>query len=193
MRHIISSTPLQVCSSIATRYSNLNTSPSPQVVQAGSGTTQPNKQIKSDAASPSQANDTKRGDASNQRSSSPTKKGRGKAEVLKDRTKFGIFYLEDADTRSPVFPPNMDQKLCAFYILARANSVTPIIVLSSTQRKGRSQLRLGSRSVNISRGLKLDGSMNILWLMKNAKTSQKSTTTCLGEALVPKTLVRAPD
>lgn len=116
-RHIISGTPLPVCSSIAARYGILTTAP-----QVGSPTIQPaaaeHKQ-QSDTALPSRAADgaTDGGgdDTSNRRSPSPTKKGRGKADAVKDRTKFGIFYLTNPDAKGPVFPPNMDQKLCAYF------------------------------------------------------------------------------
>lgn len=116
-RHIISGTPLAVCSSIAVRYGLLTTIP-----QAVSPTIQPaaaeHKQ-QSDTAASSRAADraTDGGgdDTSNRRSLSPTKKGRGKADAVKDRTKFGIFYLKDPEAKGPVFPPGMDQKLCAYF------------------------------------------------------------------------------
>ena len=116
-RHIISSTPLLVCSSIAVGYGILTTAP-----QAGSRTIQPaaaNHNQQSDTATRSRAADraTDGGgdDTSNRRTPSPTKKGRGKADAVKDRTKFGIFYLQDPDAKGPVFPPAMDQKLCAYF------------------------------------------------------------------------------
>jgi len=112
-RHIISSTPLQVCSSIATRYSNLINSP-----QAGSRPIQPAAGADNQSNTPlrSRAADFATGDnAPDRRSPSPTKKGRGKADAVKDRTKYGVFYLKDPDAKGPVFPSTMDQKLCAFF------------------------------------------------------------------------------
>jgi len=116
-RHIILGTPLPVCSSIAVRYGILTAVP-----QAGSPTIQPaaaeHKQQSDTAARSSAADRATDGggdDTSNRRSLSPTKKGRGKADAVKDRTKFGIFYLTDPEAKGPVFPPNMDQKLCAYF------------------------------------------------------------------------------
>ena len=116
-RHIISGTPLTVCSSIAARYGLLTTVP-----QAVSPTIQPaaaEHAQQSDTANRSRAADSATNgggdDTSNRRSLSPTKKGRGKADAVKDRTKFGIFYLKDPEAKGPVFPPAMDQKLCAYF------------------------------------------------------------------------------
>ena len=106
-RYIISSTPLPVCSSIATRYSNLINSP-----QAGSrGANNQSKTAPRSITADHSTNDK----APDQRSPSPTKKVRGKADAVKDRTKFGVFYLKDPDAKGPIFPSTMDQKLCAFF------------------------------------------------------------------------------
>lgn len=115
-RHIISCTPLQVCSFVATRYSNLINSP-----KAGSRAIQPAaaEQKQPDTASRFRAADrvpdVGSEDNSGRRTPSPTKKGRGKADAVKDRTKFGVFYLKDPDAKGPFFPSTMEQKLCAFF------------------------------------------------------------------------------
>jgi len=115
-RHIISTTPMQVSSSIATRYKNLITSPQPVSLltqPVTSENTQSNTASRSRAADP--APEVEGDNVSNQRSASPTKKGRGKADAVRDRTKFGVFYLKDPAAKGQIFPSTMEQKLCAYY------------------------------------------------------------------------------
>ena len=107
---------MQVSSSIATRYKNLITSPQPVSLltqPVTSENTQSNTASRSRAADP--APEVEGDKVSNQRSASPTKKGRGKADAVRDRTKFGVFYLKDPAAKGQIFPSTMEQKLCAYY------------------------------------------------------------------------------
>jgi hypothetical protein len=119
---------------ISGRYGILTTVP-----QAGSRTIQPAAAEHNQSGTASRSGAADRGpdvggdDTSNRRSPSPTKKGRGKAEAVKDHTKFGIFYLKEPDAKGPVFPPLWIRN-SAPTLLSKADSVATTIVLTSTQR-----------------------------------------------------------